>query len=223
MGEGYIYILVNRSYIGLIKIGSTTFGATLRAKQLSSNTAVPTPFTVAYEAYVNHYEEFEKAIHNRLSQFRVNSKREFFKVQLDFAIELISIMKENPYYRPTDHYESIEILPQLINKYGDNIDHQIVSARIYQEIDRVYLETTKYEYIGDYLKDQYIHREDLGFIIEDCDENDLLFKATDPIEMNAKKFMELDDISMANCVSQLFISSWNPYHSTANSSLHNPE
>jgi T5orf172 domain. len=141
MDEGYIYILVNRSYTGLIKIGSTTFGATLRAKQLSSSTAVPTPFTVAYEAYVSHYEELEKAIHDKLSQFRVSSKREFFKVQLDFAIEQISIMKESQYYRPTDHYESIEILPQLITKYGDNVDHQIVSARIYQEIDRVYLET----------------------------------------------------------------------------------
>jgi hypothetical protein len=44
----------------------------------------------------------------------------------------------------------------------------------------------------------------LGFIIEDCDENDTLFKATVPVEINAKKFMELDDISMENCVGQLF-------------------
>lgn len=60
MEYGYIYILNNNSMSGLIKIGSTVINAQERAKQISSNTGVPTPFKVAYELYVPNYKEFEK-------------------------------------------------------------------------------------------------------------------------------------------------------------------
>ena len=49
MEEGYVYILSNDSLNGLLKIGSTTFGAEKRAKQLSYTTALPSPFIVEYE------------------------------------------------------------------------------------------------------------------------------------------------------------------------------
>ena len=55
MEAGYIYILINDSYKGLLKIGSTTLGSDKRAKQLSANTAVPTSLRVAYVVYVNNY------------------------------------------------------------------------------------------------------------------------------------------------------------------------
>lgn len=58
-------------------------------------------------------------------------------------------------------------------------------------------EYTRYEYIGGYLKHQSIHRIDLGFIIEDINEEDKLFKKEVSIEVKVKKFVELDDISMA--------------------------
>ena len=208
MEEGYVYILSNDSLNGLLKIGSTTFGAEKRAKQLSYTTALPTPFTVVYEIYVRHYIEFEKAIHRKLDSYRVNPKREFFAVSIDKAIEVIDHEKKKPYYEASDTYSAIEILPKLVEKYGTYIDPDIVSAKIYQEIERVYFEYTKYEYIGGYLKNQYIHRIDLGFIIEDIDKEDKLFKKEATIEVNVKRFLELDDISMANCVGDIFIEEW---------------
>lgn len=208
MEEGYVYILSNDSLNGLLKIGSTTFGAEKRAKQLSYTTALPTPFIVEYEIYVRHYVEFEKAIHRKLDSYRVNPKREFFAVSIDKAIEVIDHEKKKPYYDADDTYSAIEILPKLVKKYGTYIAPDIVSAKIYQEIERVYFEYTKYEYIDGYLKNQNIHRIDLGFIIVDIDEEDKLFKKEVPIEVNVKKFLELDDISMANCFGDIFIEEW---------------
>lgn len=208
MEEGYVYILSNDSLNGLLKIGSTTFGAEKRAKQLSYTTALPTPFIVEYEIYVRHYVEFEKAIHRKLDSYRVNPKREFFAVSIDKAIEVIDHEKKKPYYDADDTYSAIEILSKLVKKYGTYIAPDIVSAKIYEEIERVYFEYTKYEYIDGYLKNQNIHRIDLGFIIEDIDEEDKLFKKEVPIEVNVKKFLELDEISMANCFGDIFIEEW---------------
>ena len=95
MEEGYVYILSNDSLNGLLKIGSTTFGAEKRAKQLSYTTALPSPFIVEYEIYVRHYVEFEKAIHRKLDSYRVNPKREFFAVSIDKAIEVNKKKKRN--------------------------------------------------------------------------------------------------------------------------------
>lgn len=208
MEEGYVYILSSDSLNGLLKIGSTTFGAEKRAKQLSYTTALPSPFIVEYEIYVRHYVEFEKAIHRKLDSYRVNPKREFFAVSIDKAIEVIDHEKKKPYYDADDTYSAIEILPKLVKKYGTYIAPDIVSAKIYEEIERVYFEYTKYEYIDGYLKNQNIHRIDLGFIIVDIDEEDKLFKKEVPIEVNVKKFLELDDISMANCFGDIFIEEW---------------
>ncbi|EQF23629.1 meiotically up-regulated protein 113 family protein [Clostridioides difficile CD160] len=210
MEEGYVYILRNDSLKGLLKIGSTTFGAEKRAKQLSNNTAIPTPFIVVYEIYVRHYEEFEKTIHKKLASYRVNTKREFFAVSIDKVIELMNYEKEKSYYKADDKYSAIEILPKLVAKYGIHINPDIVSARIYQEIDRVYFEYTKYKYRADYLKDQIIIRIDLQFITNDMDENDKIFKETVSIETNVDRFIRLDDISMANCVGDIFIKEWLP-------------
>ena len=95
MEEGYVYILSNDSLNGLLKIGSTTFGAEKRAKQLSYTTALPSPFIVEYEIYVRYYVEFEKAIHRKLDSYRVNPKREFFAVSIDKATEVIDHKKRN--------------------------------------------------------------------------------------------------------------------------------
>lgn len=121
---------------------------------------------------------------------------------------MIDDEKKKPYYKADDTNSAIEILPMLVQKYGTYIDPDIVSAKIYQEIERVYFEYTKYEYIGGYLKNQSINRIDLGFIIEDIDEEDKVFKKEVSIEENVKKFLELGDISMTNCISDIFIEEW---------------
>lgn len=203
MGAGYVYILINKSLDGLIKIGSTTLGAEERARQLSSSTGVPTPFMVAYEIYVDNSTKLEKQIHNMLDEFRVNPNREFFKYPLHKAIELIQKLNKND---DINVFESIEISSSLLARYGNSIEESISSMRICQNNERVYFEFTKNEYIADYLKNQIINRMDLGFIIGN--DGDRMFNVEKHIGVNVDKFLALDDYSMLNCVDKIFTKEW---------------
>jgi hypothetical protein len=85
----FIYILENTLMPGLVKIGRTERSVTERVGELSSHTGVPTSFTVVKEYAVENSVEAEKKIHERLSDFRVNDNREFFKMEAEDAIDII--------------------------------------------------------------------------------------------------------------------------------------
>lgn len=87
--KGYVYVLVSSSKPDLIKIGMTNREPEERAKELNSSTGVAMPYIVAYEAETPHPEKVERKVHNRLSDKRVNQNREFFRVKLKRAIEVI--------------------------------------------------------------------------------------------------------------------------------------
>ena len=72
---GFIYILSNPSFEEL-KIGQTATDPKSRAAQLYT-TGVPTPFSLAYYALVDDYENIERKTHLELEQFRHNTSREF--------------------------------------------------------------------------------------------------------------------------------------------------
>ena len=74
---GVIYFLVNQSMPGLVKVGHTTGEINKRLQQLS-NTATPTPFSVAAYFYVTDSEACEKQVHKDLASFRTSPRREFF-------------------------------------------------------------------------------------------------------------------------------------------------
>lgn len=204
MSAGYVYILINKSFDGLIKIGSTTLGAEKRAKKLSASTSVPTPFEVAYEIYVDNCTKLEKQIHNQLDEFRVNRNREFFRYPLRKAIELIQKLNKDD--TDTNIFEAMEVSSLLLARYGNSIEASISSMRICQNDERVYFEFTKDEYIAGYLKDQVITRIDLGFIT-DSDGN-RTFNVEKHIEVNVDKFLALDDYSMLNCIDKIFTKEW---------------
>ena len=205
---GFLYILINDSFPGLIKIGSTVLYEQERARQLSSNTAVPTPFKVAYEVYVDDYDKLEKLLHMELSDFRVNPNREFFRYPLHKAIKLIQNMKNRNAYQTEDKYESMEIMPQLLQRFGKFINPKISSIRIYQTNDRVCLEYTEDEYIANHLKNQHITREDLGYIIEEVDIEEKTFSVNFSIGINVNRFLALDNYSMAIIAGKIFTDEW---------------
>jgi hypothetical protein len=88
-GRGYIYLLINPSMDGLVKVGKTERTPQMRAKELGDETGVPTPFIVVYEALVSDCSLAEKYIHNNLSKFRVSGNREFFRTSPTEAIQAI--------------------------------------------------------------------------------------------------------------------------------------
>ena len=89
--KGYVYVMINPSYEGLVKIGKTTKEPEDRAKELSSATGVATPFIVAYKRMFNDCNIAEKTIHKILTNqgVRVSNSREFFRLPISDAIDTI--------------------------------------------------------------------------------------------------------------------------------------
>ena len=74
-----VYILVNPSMPGIVKIGRTTQGVGKRTEQLNT-TGVALPYECFYAAFVHDDVEIERALHEHFADCRVNQRREFFEV-----------------------------------------------------------------------------------------------------------------------------------------------
>ncbi len=79
---GFVYCLENESFPGVYKIGCTTKPPHQRAIELST-TGVPTQYYVLAYIECRDFAFVENDIHRRLSSYRVNQCREFFKAPLE--------------------------------------------------------------------------------------------------------------------------------------------
>lgn len=86
--QGYVYILVNSAFPGLVKIGKTARAPDLRARDLHG-TGVPSPFIVAYSELVEDCDSLEQQMHAELQQHRASDRREFFRISCQDAITLL--------------------------------------------------------------------------------------------------------------------------------------
>lgn len=186
MASGYVYVLINQSMPGLVKIGCTQRDSRARARKLYT-TGVPTPFDIAFEVFSEDHEALENQMHAQLSSFRVNGDREFFRYPLKDVISLL-IQLNTPSTTAESSFSAISILERLREKYGSWIDPTIADVQIVQTGERVWLEITREDEIAGYLKDQTIKRSDLAFIAEDPGEG--WFRPGDAVTENARKFTE---------------------------------
>lgn len=86
---GFIYILRNPTMEkNIFKIGLTRNDVDERVNQLSK-TSVPDKFYKSQEWNVKDCVKAEKEIHTRLNDYRVDPRREFFKIDYDKAIAVI--------------------------------------------------------------------------------------------------------------------------------------
>lgn len=76
--SGFVYVMKNKSMPGIYKIGMTTNSPEARAKELSSATGVPSPFTVLAAFHSQNPRVDEKLVHRVFSKFRMSNSREFF-------------------------------------------------------------------------------------------------------------------------------------------------
>ena len=88
-GDEFIYILINRSLPGLVKIGRTDRSVETRVRELSAATGVPTEFTIFREFRVRDSVGIESAVHQRLKDYRLSENREFFSIEPETAAEVI--------------------------------------------------------------------------------------------------------------------------------------
>lgn len=93
---GYVYLLVNYSMPGLVKVGRSTRRPGQRVSELSSVTGVPTPFELVFDVYVSDCQAVEREIHDRLAQagLRVSDDREFFDAPIREVVRLMRELEE---------------------------------------------------------------------------------------------------------------------------------
>ena len=93
---GYIYLLINYSMPGLIKVGRTTRAPALRVDELSAPTGIPTPFVLVYDVLVPDAPRAENEIHRILaSRFRrLADKREHFEAPIHETVKLMISIRE---------------------------------------------------------------------------------------------------------------------------------
>lgn len=96
MAYGFVYLLANPAMRGFYKIGSTERAPHQRLAELSGSTAVPMPFNLVCYIEVEDARAVEAALHRHLSDFRVNSGREFFAFHRDSRPWLYGLFRRHP-------------------------------------------------------------------------------------------------------------------------------
>lgn len=93
--SGYIYVMMNPSMQGIVKIGFTRRTPEERLEELSKATGVPTPFILVYKEHFNDCIRAEKLIHSMLEERgeKVSSNREFFSTEVSKAIKVVQEVK----------------------------------------------------------------------------------------------------------------------------------
>ena len=83
--KGWVYVLTNPAFPGLVKIGCTSRTPEDRARELSSGTGVPARYVVAWACPVTDWQGVEARTHGKLHACRPNGHREFFRCSVDVA------------------------------------------------------------------------------------------------------------------------------------------
>ena len=89
---GIVYVLTNPEMPGLVKIGKTSREEVQQRLVELYSTGVPVPFECEYAARVSDEAVLEKAFHTAFEPYRVNPKREFFRIDPGQAVALLKIM-----------------------------------------------------------------------------------------------------------------------------------
>lgn len=86
-----VYLLTNPTMPDLVKIGRTT-DLEARLRQLSTHSGVPVPFECFYACEVTDSVKVEKALHDAFGDHRINSRREFFRLNPDRAVAILELV-----------------------------------------------------------------------------------------------------------------------------------
>ena len=90
-----VYVVTNPAMPGLVKIGYTSQAdAKNRIAQLYG-TGVPVPFDLEYAARVDNAENVEEALHTAFAPYRINPKREFFRIEHEQAIAILRLLQKD--------------------------------------------------------------------------------------------------------------------------------
>ena len=93
-GDEWVYILSNPAMPDMIKIGYTAKDPFSRAHQISRGTGIPLGFEVEWAYKCFKGERIEQEVHKVFKKQRVNTQKEFFRVSLNEAKQVIEQIGE---------------------------------------------------------------------------------------------------------------------------------
>ena len=85
-----VYVLTNPSIPDIVKIGMTS-DLTTRMRSLY-NSSVPVPFECYFACTVNDMSFVEKQLHDGFDDFRVNPRREFFRIDPERVVSILKMV-----------------------------------------------------------------------------------------------------------------------------------
>ena len=85
-----VYVLTNPSIPDIVKIGMTT-DLTTRMRSLY-NSSVPVPFECYFACTVKNMSFVEKQLHDGFDDFRVNPRREFFRIDPERVVSILKMV-----------------------------------------------------------------------------------------------------------------------------------
>ena len=104
MSTGFLYVLMNPSMPGLVKVGKTTRDPAARVSELSAATGVPTSFVLLFSQPVADCHAAEAWAHAELERrgHRPSASREFFTAPAHEAVEVVHAAKSISDQQTTD-------------------------------------------------------------------------------------------------------------------------
>jgi hypothetical protein len=139
MEQGWIYVLVNSSIPGLIKVGRTTRLPAERAAELSASTGVATPFVVAFEQPCADCAAMERAVHAELDRrgLRAAANREFFRGSTTDIVRVVLACASPQDAAPEDrpHHSALELLAngdRHLFGHGETLQDLAEAVRYYK-------------------------------------------------------------------------------------------
>ena len=122
MSAGYVYCITNPSMPDLVKIGVTTRTVEERLDEANSNsTWMPFPYQAEFAKWVLSAEQREHTLHRIFHSYRVNPKREWFRVPVE-TVRLHFELMDGPWWSetqeetPTMKSMSQDIVTQFLNE-----------------------------------------------------------------------------------------------------------
>ena len=125
-----VYLLTNPSMPDIVKIGFTS-NLTTRMRSLYSS-SVPVPFECYFACSVNDMNYVEKQLHDGFDDFRVNPKREFFRIDPERVVSILKMVMIEDVTPKEDQFEDKEdeIAFQKETKVAQRFNFQMVGIPI---------------------------------------------------------------------------------------------
>jgi len=192
---GHVYVMLNPAMPGLVKIGRTRDQTKARDRQLYS-TGVPKEFAVLWQELVHDSDEVEKKIHERFKASRPNSRREFFEVEPQEAIQMLMEVARSYHFDLSAKSPRVAILEKLKEKFGSDLRPDIAAVNVAEdEFEAMFLEVVRVP------AEPKTKKQNVDYVNLDVLGDGFTFYQS--LEAVAKKVIGLDALSIA-MVTDLF-------------------